>query len=253
MESSSRLAREQVIDTVYLSVPLTTRSPEQFAELRDLAPEYPEVREVGIDDFVAAYERLGRDISDHSEVLERAIGQLKADASKLQFGITVYEHELDQGRLDDDEISPRVRAMVDNVHLYLLYRRAASRFGKYVKDVKRLFPNARVIAGSYAYDRIDYLPCKSRSTKPCSTREEVELFSNVLDEQIALLKNGDVYAIEFYPAYFGKEAEWHGWQRERICKPGSRERCIDTTLQMRRVVQQEIAELRGGEGTQQNR
>lgn len=245
MAMAGRLAADQGVGTIYLSVPLTPNSPEHFAQLRELAAMRPELREVGIDDFVAAYDRLARSEKGYSETLEQAIRQLKANGSTLQFGITLYENELDHRRLGNKEFPPHVRALVDNVHLYLHYRRAAPGYRKFVMQTKRLFPNARVIAGSYAYDRIDYLPCDINSKDPCSVQDEIDLFSAALDEQIALLKNREVSAIEFYPAQFGEEEDWRGWERTRICRPENHERCIETTHRMRQIVLERLAELHG--------
>jgi hypothetical protein len=65
-----------------------------------------------------------------------------------------------------------------------------------------------------------------------------------IDADIALLKAGGVSGLEFYPASFGAESDWKGWNYPRIC-PGRKQECIENTRKVRQMVAEKFAsELR---------
>ena len=133
----------------------------------------------------------------------------KATNPNLRFGVTIYEDELEnpsQHFLDNAHVPASIKARIDDVHLYLHYRENAPKYPGYVRLATTLFPNAKVIAGSYPYDRIDYIPCGEGSQSKCTASQEVELFDQSLRAQAQLVASGAVTAIEFYPGFFGKPA-----------------------------------------------
>ena len=89
-----------------------------------------------------------------------------------------------------------------------------------------------MIAGAYAFDRIDYMPCTKGGVR-CSRDEELALFEQSFEVQVQLLKRGTVAAIEFYPANFGLEDTWTGWNTAKNCDPVRREECVENTRAMR--------------------
>ena len=94
-------------------------------------------------------------------VLGRAIRSLKTHNPRLRFDITLYEDDLDGPSLR--ALPDAVRLGVDRVSLYLHYRAAGPDYAGFAAAARQLFPHAQILAGVYAYDRIDYLPCASTS------------------------------------------------------------------------------------------
>lgn len=187
---------------------------------------------IDIDDFVAALKTWNREESrPPSELLMEIARNVRNPNGGLQFGVTVYEDELDAPAILS--IPEEARSMIDRVSLYLHYRKNAAYYADYVARARQLFPGAVIWAGSYAYDRIDYLPCGQRELRHCSEAQEEELFRDSLETQLRLLQGGQVAAIEFYPGFFGREGEWHGWGKARICAASRRSACIERTLRMR--------------------
>lgn len=222
-------------------------SPER---LRESASEYSRLSlidgrlvEVGVDDFVSAMSSWNLEtVGGGYNLLAAIAAALKSENPKLRFGITLYEDELDSRILS--QIPDDTRAQVDRVSLYLHYRGNAGKYEGYVKRVRVLFPAASVWAGSYAYDRRDYLPCYQGDDRHCSGDQEMRLFRDSLKTQIKLLQEGEIVGIEFYPGFFGREAEWRGWGNPRICAPPRRLECIETTERMREVVGELVADDR---------
>ena len=219
---------------VFLSVTLKSGESESYAqEYSRLSQRYPFLEEVGVDDFVQYYARLfsvgaGNPVS----TLAAMVDGLKSENNALRFGITLYENELDSQYLNEPKMSAALRNKVDYVHLFLIYRANAGNYESYVSRAKRIFPNAKVIGGVYAYDRISYVPCKPRDSRPCTPAEEFDLFKQSLEIQIRLLKSGQLDWLEFFPGAFGNEANWNAWDRPRIC-PDRKQECITNTQKMR--------------------
>jgi hypothetical protein len=201
--------------------------------------------QVDIDDFVALLKRWNLEtIGSAAEVFSEFVHNVKSANPDLGLGITLYEDELDSRVLQG--LSEAARARVDRVSLYLHYRSNAEGYPRYVDRVKELFPRAAIWAGSYAYDRTDYLPCAQDSRRPCSMDEELRLFQQSLGIQLELLSEGKIAGIEFYPGHFGLEREWHGWAKPRICQAERREACIEMTRRMRQFVCDSLEKCRGG-------
>ena len=105
----------------------------------------------------------------------------------------------------------------------------------YVDKAKSMFPNAKIIAGSYAYDRIDYVPCSQSSEDHCTLEEELSYFEDSIRTQADLLKKGVIDSIEFAPAYFGNEDSMSElyFPSPKYCKTERKQECIENTKTMR--------------------
>jgi hypothetical protein len=230
-------ARQQRVSLMFLNVFLEAPTVEaDAAEYGRLSREQPALFEVGVDDFGSHYYHLFKDqtVPDPAALLRAVIRNLKAGNPALRFGVTLYEDDLASPFLQDAKLAAATRAAVDYVHLYLHYRTNGPAFADYVEQAKRLFPHARVIAGTYAFDRIDYMPC-TKGGERCSREQELSLFERSFQVQVDLLQRGVVAAIEFYPANFGLEDTWNGWNVAKNCDPSRRQECVDNTRAMRQT------------------
>lgn len=228
-------ARENGLTSVFLSLfedPAHTAADARA--LSHLSLAQPSVTEVGFDDFVGRYWKLfDRPGFDPPTWLREVVHNLKESNPNLGFGITLYEDDLDSPFLRSPRLPSDIAQRVDFVHLYLHYRTDALQLPTYVVQARALFPNAKVIVGLYAYDRIDYIPCAANSHRPCTQQEETQLYSRAITIAAQMLKDGRIAGIEFYPGFFGKEAEWSGWKHQDYCAPGRVEECIRNTVVMR--------------------
>jgi hypothetical protein len=202
--------------------------------LSELSLQEPLLVQVDLDDFVRTMKSWHLTTAGRANgLLEDVARNIKLRNRRLQFGITLYEDEI--GSPIIVLIPETTRGLVDRVSLYLHYRRNAEGVAEYVARVRQLFPNAAIWAGSYAYDRIDYLPCEQGGTRPCTDAEEIDLYLLSLESQLRLLKGGAVSGLEFYPGFFGIEDKWPGWSNRRICRPDRIEACIRNTRRMREL------------------
>ncbi len=196
---------------------------------------------IGIDDFVRTYRqwRASRDLP--SDLLRRVLEATKRYNPELKFGITVYEDELQSDVLHS--IPAELRAGIDRVSLFLHYRGNGGTYGAYVSRVRKLFPNARVFGGVYAYDRMDYLPCFQGGRLHCSREQEIKLFEQTIARQARMVKDGRLAGLELYPGYFGAEEAWRGWGRARICKEDRKANCLANTVSFRDTAAEIIDEV----------
>lgn len=201
------------------------------------------VTEIDLDDFFGAYETWSRAMADAPAFLSRVVDDLKRVNPALKFGITLYEDELDSAEnpfIDDAHLPASVRAKFDVIRLFLHYRKDGPRYAAYVAQARSYFPNARIVAGVYAYDRIDYaFPCAQHdpARKPCTQEEEIGGFRQALDIQTRLLRQGVVSGLDIFPGYFGAETKLYGSGRdsdELACADAAR--CVKNTLAMRAMV-----------------
>ncbi len=234
MKEAGAASREGL--EIFLAVPLKLETARYGSEYARLSRNTPSVVEIGVDDFTGQYHRLLMSgASDPATVLNSLIEGVKSAGSPLKFGATIYEDELQSPELSDPELPAVTRAQFDIVHLYLHYRSNGAKTPDYVRHTAKLFPNAKIILGVYAYDRISYIPCGKGGATPCSKQEELDYFVTALDAGIDLLKSGAVSGLEFYPGSFGREDQWSGWDRPGIC-PGRRQECIENTKALRLLV-----------------
>jgi hypothetical protein len=225
---------------VFLSILLNSSTPEYALQYSQLSSSAPDLVEVGFDDFVSSYRKLELNSSDPKSIVRSAIDNLKSINPKLKFGASLYEDELESPFVQDSKLPSAIRARFDYIHLYPHFRKNGVNLSKYIPEVKRRFPNARIIAGAYAYDRRNYLSCAQNGRSACSVDEELALFQKTMAIESGLLRDGTVDAIEFYPGNFGREEQWKGWQNSRACLPGDQEKCIQTTKQLHEIAVKEL-------------
>lgn len=229
---------------IFLAIRLDPRTAASYGEQYSaLSLQNPALEEISLDDFVGQYEKLFHaHVKDPAAVVSALADGLKSKNRNLHFGITLYEDELTSDYLTDSRFPKSLRAKVDNVHLFLHYESDAPNYKTYVSEMKAFFPNAGVIAGVYAYDRLSYLPCAPSTSKMCTPDEQKKYFTQSLDIAIQLLRQTDVSWIEFYPGEFGNEAQWGGWREPRACT-GKVEDCVDRTRQLRQIVSDRFQKL----------
>jgi hypothetical protein len=203
------------------------------------------LRGVGIDDFVKTlheWQQAPAGKPDAPHLLEQVIVTAKRGNPAMLFGVTIYEDELSSPALRN--LPAAVREKVDRVSLYLHYRANGKDYPDYARRVRQLFPRARLFGGVYAYDRIDYVPCAGKRGSKCTVAQEKELFRHTFATQVAMLKNGQLDGLEFYPGYFGAEAQWRGWSKPRNCSEARRQECINVTKSMRAGIVQALEQAR---------
>jgi len=235
---SDSYASQNHVKLIFLSILLKpSQTLTYVTQYAALGPSHPEVIEVGFDDFVSQASKLGMDPTSLNSYLLQIIRATKQGGSRLKFGCTIYENELGS-QLSQLGLSSDFYSQVDFVHLYPHYRHTAEPFANYVQQAKSLFPNAQIIAGVYAYDRRDYLPCSKASNEHCSNQEELSLFKGMFQQEVSLLRSGQVSWLEFFPGSFGLEESWKNWDEPRICSASRRQECVDNTKAMRQAVLQ---------------
>jgi hypothetical protein len=237
-QSADKLAASENVSSILISILLNLgRFSSDAAAYAALAHSHPVITEIGFDDFVTQARKTGLSGSELSALLQDAAGRWKG--ASLRFGITLYQDEFTSGALDSLQLSDGARQSVDSIHLFPHYRKESRSLADTVRQAQKLFPNAKVILGSYAYDRREYLPCQAgNSSKRCSIQEELQLFQQNLQQEIALIQSGAAVGLEFFPGSFGQEDSWKGWDNPRACKAGGRAECIQTTLAMREKVRE---------------
>ena len=221
---------------IFLAVPLRVDTVAYGAEYAKLSRANLSVVEIGIDDFAGQYRKLlASGALNAAKILNSLMNGVKSGGSKLKFGATIYEDELALPEFADSNLPSAVRAKFEVVHLYLHYRASGDATPEFVRQAKELFPNASIVLGVYAYDRISYISCAKGGARPCSKREELDFFRQALDADFKLLESGAVSGIEFYPGAFGREDSWSGWDKPQIC-PGRKQECIANTKELRAIV-----------------
>jgi hypothetical protein len=234
-----QLAKSQGVDTAFLAISLNRGTVISYArEYSQLSLSHPTLYEVGFDDFVGQCEKQQLDPSSLSALLRELAHELKAANPKLHLGVTIYEDELTSTRFPLVQLDEQFRKSVDFVHLYPHYRKEAQSFSASVQKAAELFPASKIIAGNYAYDRRDYVPCARGNPTPCSNQEEISLFAQSLKERLAMLGSSNVEWIEFYPGNFGSEAHWDRWKDPRACHQERIQECDENTRALREVVRQ---------------
>jgi hypothetical protein len=227
--------REHGLSRIFLSMPIDAKqTPRDAREYGRLSRSNPQIIEAGFDDFIGRYKRLFLGLGiDPPSWLRSVLHDLKSENPSLAFGITLYEDELESPYLVPPRLPADIAQSVDFVHLFLHYRADASQYAGYVERAKAIFPRAKVIAGLYAYDRINYIPCSPGGLKPCTSSQEIALFNQAVRVAAQLVKQNRIAGIEFYPGFFGKESEWGGWKHPDYCAPRRVQECIDNTRAMR--------------------
>jgi len=237
------LSGEKYIDS------MVKKSP-WFSQASSLAPS---IYEVSMDDFVSNVRRtLGPSFANAPQPdidilrgkLDTISSQIHSSNPNLKFGLTIYEDDLFldsesdlvSQAIDRNLFSQNFCNQVNIIHLYIHYRANSDRFQEAVNLAKTYFPNAQIIAGSYAYDRIDYINCDMANagvvdpSKKCTETQEKEYFTNAITSMAALLGQGQISGIEFWPAFFGTEEQiW--LDNNGDCE--NKTRCVSNTKLMR--------------------
>ena len=238
---AQKAAKSQGVDKVFLAILLKPdQTPAYAREYSQLSLKDPALYEVGFDDFVGQCEHQKLPIAAMSSLLNGIAQGLKQLNPNLHLGITVYEDELTSSTFPLSQLDEQFRKSVDFVHLYPHYRKEAESFPAAVQQARQIFPAAKIIAGVYAYDRRDYLPCTRGGPAPCTNQEEINLFAQSFKERLGMLGNSGVEWLEFYPGSFGSEAQWSQWKQPRMCRPERLRECIENTKAMREVVRQTL-------------
>ena len=236
-----KVSKSQHVDKVFLAILLKPdQTPAYVREYSQLSLDHPALYEVGFDDFVSQCERQKLPMPAMSALLDDVAQGLKGVNPKLHLGITVYEDELSSTQFPLMNLDERFRKSVDFVHLYPHYRKESQSFSAAVQQSRQIFPSAKIVAGIYAYDRRDYLPCARGSSTPCTNQEELSLFAQSFKERLAMLGSSDVEWIEFYPGSFGTESQWSQWKAPRMCRPERLQECVENTKSMREIVRQTL-------------
>jgi hypothetical protein len=236
-----QISKSQGVDKVFLAILLKPdQTPAYAREYSQWSVNHPALYEVGFDDFVGQCERQKLSMPAMSALLNGIAQGLKGPNPKLRLGITVYEDELNSTQFRLGDLDEQFRKSVDFVHLYPHYRKEAQSFSAAVQQSRQIFPSAKIVAGIYAYDRRDYLPCTRGSSTPCTNQEEISLFAQSFKERLAMLGSSDVEWIEFYPGNFGAESQWPLWKTPRMCREERLQECIDNTKAMREVVRRTL-------------
>jgi hypothetical protein len=106
-----------------------------------------------------------------------------------------------------------IRDKVDFVHLFLHYRASRPKTAEYVER------------------RNDFRALRSLML----SMHTIASGGVTCDSDIALLKSGAAFGLEFYPGSFGREDDWGGWDKPHIC-PGRKQECIEKTKALRQLV-----------------
>lgn len=221
---------------------------ENYArQVSALSVAVPEIYSFSIDDFNGYWSRSNFD----SVHLDRLVAASKSANPKVKFSITAYEDDFTENKYAN--MPEQTRRKIDIVILGLHFRKSGTNYAQYVAQAKQAFPNARVIALAYAYDRIDYTGCDSLNGVKCTKSQELELFAQAMDAQAKLLASGDIAGIEFYPDAFGYEDDerFIKWGTAQACQGVSRcqvcndkNRCVQVTQTMRERAKQIFCENR---------
>src|SRR5258708_6666994 len=245
-----QVASSQDVQSIRLAIKMDPNTSAPYAtQLGQWSVTHPVLFSVGFDDLVGKMEdlQLYQNIAQPGTVVTNTVNAAKAANPNLKFTVTMYEDKLGSPLLADSNLPPSTKASVDYVQLYVHYRGDGPNYATYIQQTKAIFPNAKIVAGAYAYDRIDYLPCLPKGV-PCTLQQEEDLFQQLFLIQLQELKQGTVDQIEFSPGYFGLEAQWPAWSEPRRCAPSRVPACVANTIAMRQTVVQDLASNFGAPG-----
>src|SRR5882672_11433073 len=227
------LANSTGVKTYYLSFPFDVSTSVSWAkEYSTLSLSHKMMIEIGFDDFVNKIENYQANgtLPDPATFVSDVIAATKSANPNLAFGVTIYEDSLTHATLTNAVLPAALRAEIKYVHLFVHYRENAPNYASYVATAKTIFPNAKIIAGAYPYDRIDYLPCAYKGTVACTAAQEQSLYKQALQIQLNLVNAGTIYGLEFFFGYFGDPQDWPSWTSEtRICQPARLSTCYENS------------------------
>jgi hypothetical protein len=206
------LAALSNVKTYYVSFPIDPSTSVSWArQYSTLSLTHKEIVEIGFDDFVGRIEddQIAGTMPNPASFVSEVEAAVKSANPNLAFGVTVYEDSLTHVALTS--LPASVRGAIQFVHLYVHYREGAPNYAANVATAKTIFPNAKIIAGAYPYDRINYIPCAYKGTVECTSAQEQSLYQQLLETQASMVKAGTIYGLEFFFGYFGDPQDWTGW------------------------------------------
>jgi hypothetical protein len=231
------LAALSNVKTYYVSMPLDPSTSVSWAkEYSTLSLTHKEMVEISFDDFVGNIEddQIAGTMPNPASFVSSVIAATKSENPNLAFGVTIYEDGLNHVALTS--LPASLLAQIQYVHLYLHYREDAPNWSSYVATAKSIFPKAKIIAGAYPYDRIDYLPCAFKGTVSCTVAQEQSLYSQALQNQLNTLSAGTIYGLEFFFGYFGDPQDWPSWTLQtRICEPARLSQCYANSQALQNI------------------
>ncbi len=219
------------VKSYYVSMPFSpSDSVSWAAEYSALSLTHKMMTEISFDDFVNQIEnhQIDGSLPNPAAFVSEVIAATKSKNPNLAFGATIYEDSLTHVALTNLPLT--LRDEIQYVHLYLHFRANGPNFASYVATAKSIFPKARIIAGAYPYDRIDYLPCAYKGTVHCTAAQEQALYKQALEIQLSMVKAGTIYGLEFFFGYFGDPQDWPSWTLySRICEPARLSTCYENS------------------------
>jgi len=233
------IAASENVNQMIISMPFDLTTAVSYAtQYSQLSLTHKIVIGIGFDDFVNTIENLqiAGKLSNPASFVSTVITATKSKNPNLKFGVTIYEDSLTHAVLTNTVLPAALRAKIDYVHLFVHYRANAPNYATYVSQAKTIFPNAKIMAGAYPYDRIDYLPCQFKGTVHCTASQEQSLYKQLLQIQANLLKQGTVSGIEFFFGYFGMPQDWAGWTAQtRVCNPARLTECYSNSEKLQEI------------------
>jgi len=230
------LANEAHATTYYVSFPFVPSTALSWAkQYSTLSLTHKMMVEIGFDDFVGTIEdeQIAGTLPDPTTFITDVIAATKSANPNLAFGVTMYEDQLTHAALL--ALPATLRAKIQFVHLYVHYRENAGNYASYVATTKSLFPGAKIIAGAYPYDRIDYLPCAYKGTAKCTAAQEQSLYKELLQTQLSMVKAETIFGLEFFFGYFGDPQDWPSWTLPRICDTARLSTCYENSKTLQSI------------------
>jgi hypothetical protein len=225
------------VKSYYVSMPFSpTNSVAWAKEYSVLSLTHKMMTEISFDDYVNQIENhvIDGSLTDPATFTSEVIAATKSANPNLAFGLTIYEDSLTHVALTS--LPATLRAQIQYVHLYVHFRMNGPNYASYVTTAKSIFPNAKIIAGAYPYDRIDYLPCAYKGTVHCTAAQEQSLYKQTLEIQLSLVKAGTIYGLEFFFGYFGDPQDWPSWTLyTRICQPARLSTCYENSAILQNI------------------
>jgi hypothetical protein len=231
------LATLSNVKTYYVSFPLDPSTAVSWAkEYSTLSLSHKMMVEIGFDDFVGRIEddQIAGTMPNPANFVTEVIAAAKSENPNLAFGVTVYEDSLTHTALTS--LPASVRGAIQFVHLFVHYREDAPNYAANVATAKTIFPNAKIIAGAYPYDRINYIPCAYKGTVECTAAQEQSLYQQLLETQASMVKAGTIYGLEFFFGYFGAPQDWTGWTTQtNACLSSRLSQCYSNTSVLQNI------------------
>jgi len=228
----------------YVSMLVTPSTNATYAEdFSKLSLTYKHMLEIDFDDFISQLEnqQIAGNLSNPDSFVNSVITATHYYNPNLAFGATIYEDSLTHTMLTTT-LTASTRARIQYVHFFVHYRENVSKLNTYLAQVRSYFPNAKIIAGNYPYDRIDYLWCTQGDPNrtPCTAAQEQSSHQSLMQAELNLYKSGSIVGVESYFGYFGNPGDWSGWTAPTACTTRSYTTCIANTNTLQSITKSTI-------------